>query len=151
MAFIFDLSCYTVCFCIILTITRNTWVAVSFLPCSLPLSPRLGLSYIFHRSVVAHVGYSALMYDAQWWTDTACADTVICILEQLEWEDVCACPTGQFVFVVLKRVDCCWICLFTCGRRADHTLQWSVNLGPEVVSPYPRKHSPCWHAGFPLV
>lgn len=42
MAFVFDLSCYTVCFCIILTITRNTWVAVSFLP--LALSVCLGLS-----------------------------------------------------------------------------------------------------------
>lgn len=42
MAFVFDLSCYTVCFCIILTITRNTWVAVSFLP--LVRSICLGLS-----------------------------------------------------------------------------------------------------------
>lgn len=116
MAFIFDLSCYTVCFCIILTITRNTWLAVSFLPCS--LSPSLSPS----RSVV-HL--SPLSRCTCW---IQCAH-VWCT--EMDWHCMCRhghlhpwaawvgrclcllCSTISFVF--FKCVDCCWICLFTCG------------------------------------
>lgn len=162
MAFIFDLSCYTVCFCIILTITRNTWVAVSFLPlaCFPSLSLCLGLSYMFHCSVVADVRYSVLMYDAQWWTDSACANMVICILEWLEWEGVCDCCRGQFVLVFLNvlRTVCMFVVLVYWGDSRSHL---AVLHHPQprplqawVISLHTRKHSSwytCAQAGFPLI
>lgn len=153
MAFIFDLSCYTVCFCIILTITRNTWLAVSFLPCS--LSPSLSPS----RSVVHLSPLSCCTCWIQcahvWCTemDWHCMCRHGHLHPWAAWVGRCLCLSSStisfvFFFNLLTVVE--YACVLV-GGRADHTLQWSVNLSPEVVSPYPRKHSPCWHAGFPLV
>lgn len=131
MAFIFDLSCYTVCFCIISTITRNTWVAVSSPALSVSLSPRLGLLlHMLDTACSCMMHSDGLTVHVQTWSFASLSSLsgrCLCLL----YRTLCIC-----VFFIC--VDCCWICLFTYGGWgwADHTLQGSVNLSPDVVSPH---------------